>query len=125
MKQAAREASVGDIFRNAVFGDNATVVIGSGSIQGVTNSVIRNDVESLLAALKKTGIEEADLAALRAAISDDAGSPDHAERKFGPRVRSWIGRMMSKAGTSTWQIAVAAAGNVLGNAISAFYGFGA
>ena len=78
-----------------------------------------------VAALKKTGIDEEDLGVLRAAIHDDEGSPDHAEKKLGPRVRSWIGSMMTKAGTSTWQIAVAAAGNVLGNTISAFYGFGA
>ena len=48
IKEVSREASVSQVFRNAVYGNNNTIVVGGGSIQNVANSIVLNDVESLV-----------------------------------------------------------------------------
>ena len=126
MKEASQGAGISETFRNAVFGDNTTIVVGSGTIHSVSNTVIRNDFESLAAALRTQSVAEQDIQELRVAVESDASAQDVQEKRaFGPRVRDWMGTMLAKAGTSSWQVAIGAAGNILASAISKFYGFGA
>jgi len=125
IKAVSKEVAVGEIFRNAVFGDNATIVVGGGSIQGITNSVIKNDFASLAAALRQQHVTEADIAALESAISEDAEHTEPQAQGLGPRVRQWMGGMVAKAGSAAWDVSIGAAGNILGAALAAYYGFGA
>ncbi len=123
IKQVSKDMAVGEIFKNAVFGDNATIVVGSGTIQGVNNSIIQNDFESLAKALVAQGVKKADLASLRHAIEADEYTDEHKRQALGPRVGQWIGQMISKAGSTTWKVGIGAAGNILGSALAAYYGF--
>jgi hypothetical protein len=59
----------------------------------------------------------------RQAIDQDQGSPDHADQRFGPRVRDWIGKTVSRAGSTAWKVAIGAAGHLLAAALAAYYGF--
>lgn len=115
---------MGEIFRNAVFGDNATIVVGGGSIQGITNSIVKNDFASLAVALRQQRVPEEDIVTLQGAISDDANSPAQAQG-LGPRVRQWIGSMVAKAGSAAWEVGIGTASNILGAALAAYYGVGA
>lgn len=124
IKAVSKEVAVGEIFRNAVFGDNATIVVGGGSIQGVANSVVKNDFASLAAALRQHHVSEADIVALEGAIADDAKSLSE-DQGLGPRVRQWMGGMVAKAGSAAWEVGIGAAGNLLGAALAAYYGLGA
>ena len=123
IKQVSKEMAVSEIFRHAVFGDNATIVVGSGTVQGISNTVTTNSFESLADALRKQHVSEEDVSTLQGAIESDRDSLEHSSRSVGPQVRQWIGQMMSKAGTSAWQVGIGAAGNILGAAIGAYYGF--
>ncbi|MDR6675628.1 hypothetical protein [Xanthomonas sp. 1678] len=125
MKQLAQEAHVGDLFRNSVFGDNTTIVVGSGSIQNVTNSVVKNDMESLVRVLREHQVAEPDIQALQVAIKEDATGGDASEKSLGPKVRAWIGSMVAKAGSAGWKVSISAAGGLLAKAIGAYYGIGA
>jgi hypothetical protein len=125
LKDLSREVSVGELFKNAVFGPNATIVVGSGSIQGVTNSVVQNDIASLVATLKAAKLGDDDIESLKAAIAADEGTTDPSQKAFGPSVRDWIGNTVKKAASGAWQISIGAAGNILGAALAAYYGFGA
>ena len=125
MKQISQDAQVGDIFRTSVFGDNTTIVVGSGTIQNVTNSVVKNDIESLAKVLRDHHVAEEDIQSLRVAIQEDASSTDIEPHSFGPKVRTWIGGMVAKAGSASWKIGIGAAGSLLATAIAAYYGFGA
>jgi hypothetical protein len=115
---------VSEIFRNAVFGSNTTIVVGSGSITGVTNNVTTNDIGSLVAALQAHGVQASDLDALKIAIQSDANSKEVENKKLGPFVRNWMGGMVAKAGTVSWEIGVSTAGSVLASAICSYYGIG-
>ena len=104
IKKVSKEAAVSEVFSNVVFGDNATIVFGGGSIQSVSNLVVRNDIDSLAAFLRKQQVSEADIEALRQAIDDDTAAEELKENQFGPSVRQWIGGMVSKAGSAAWQV---------------------
>jgi hypothetical protein len=124
IRAVAQEVAVSEIFRNAVFGSNTTIVVGGGSIQGVTNNVTVNDLDSLVSALRAHGVQDTDLKHLKRAIETDDASDDVKNKKLGPSVRNWIGNMVAKAGAGAWEISVAAAGGVLAAAIASYYGFG-
>lgn len=123
MKAVAQEVAVSEIFRNAVFGGNTTIVVGSGSIQGVTKSIVVNDIGSLMNALRTQGVQDDDLKVLHQAIDTDAATEDVKGRRIGPAVRKWIGTMAAKAGAGAWEVSVATAGGVLAAAIASYYGF--
>ncbi len=125
VREVADQMNARDIFRNAVFGDNVTVVVGSGTISEIKNKVVvRHDLDSLLANLKEQGVGEGDLATLRTAIADDKSSEDVRNGKLGPRVRSWVGTMVGKAGSAAWEVSMGAAGNLLASALGSYYGIG-
>ncbi|MCD1597484.1 hypothetical protein [Rheinheimera aquimaris] len=123
MKEHSKEVGVSELFNNAIFGDNATIIVGDSNKQKITNSVVKNDFESLQKSLLKNGVSEAEITELRAAINADAGSEELAKGNFGSKVSAWIGNMVSKAATTAWDINIGAAGSLLATAIGKFYGF--
>lgn len=125
IKKVAQEVAVSEIFRNAVFGSNTTIVVGNGSIQGVTNNIGVNDLASLMSALRAQGVKDSDLEGLQQAIGTDRESPEVKEKKLGPAVRHWIAGMVSTAASGAWEIGIATAGGVLAAAIGAYYGISA
>lgn len=117
-RAAAISTQVGDLLKGAIFGDHATIQIGSGNVATISNNVVTNDIESLVVAMRKNGIDEPDLESLREAVSSDANS----DAVPGVSVKGWMGRMLSKAASGTWQVGVGAAGNLLASALGSFYG---
>ena len=122
IKQVSQEVAVSEIFRNAVFGSNTTIIVGGGTIQNVSNSVLVNDMDSLLAALRKQGIAEGDLTTLQESILNDSESEEVKARQIGPRVKGWIAGMVKKAAEGAWSIGLGAAGAILSAAIAGYYG---
>jgi hypothetical protein len=118
VREKAEEFSSNEIFRNSVFGDNVTIVIGSGQISGIKNKVTKNDLGSLEKLLSAHGIEQSDLIDLRLAIEEDGLG----KSSIGPKVSTWMGNMLAKAGNGAWDISVSAAGTLLAGAVGAFYG---
>lgn len=125
IREVSKEVAVSDIFRNAVFGSNTTIVVGGGSIQNVSNAVAANDLQSLLSTLRQQGVSETDLSSLQDSIVADSQSEEVQSKQLGPRVKSWIVAMVSKAADGAWNVGLGAAGSLLSTAISAYYGIGA
>jgi hypothetical protein len=113
-------SKVTQIFNTTVYGGSANLV-GSAQGSSVSFRILTNDFTSLERVLRENGVGDEDIAELRTAIESDE-RPSSPER-FGPRVSSWIAAMIKKAATGTWEIGVGAAGNLLGQAVSKFYGF--
>ncbi len=112
---------VSDAFQGAIFGDNATIQIGSGHNATIHNSVVKNDLESLKSVLRGAGVEEKDLVSLGNAVAADGDISG--QKSLGHSVRSWMARLLAKAAEGSWTIGVGAAGNLLASALGAFYGF--
>lgn len=123
LKSKSKEIGVSDLFNNAVFGDNATIVVGDSNSQQIENTVIKNDFDSLKNSLLENGVLEADINQLAQAIENDEGSTETIQGSFGENVSQWIGSMVSKAATTAWNINVGVASGLLATAIGKFYGF--
>jgi len=109
------------IFQTVVMGNVANLAAGNGAIaQSTQITVVKNDLDSLKQYLASLGIREPDLKKLEQAIHQDAQSG--AKRDLGNKVRTWMGKMISKAGTSTWNVAVSVAANLLTQALLKYYG---
>ncbi|MHB8092707.1 MAG: AbiTii domain-containing protein [Syntrophales bacterium] len=99
-----------------VFGN----IENSSVTQNIEMKINKNDFESLKKYLLSRGILEQDISDLHEAISCD--SPPKSNDKFGDKVSTWMGKMVSKAAFGSWQVTVGAAGSLLAKAICLYYG---
>lgn len=123
MKEKSKEVGTSDLFRNAVFGDNATVVVGNGNVQNIKNAITQNDFGSLAEELRKHAVQEEDIASLKIAIDADVDAPELDDKKLGANVRGWVKKMLSKATDAVWNINLGVAGGLLTEALKAYYGW--
>lgn len=79
------------------------------------------DFNSLARVLADNNVAFSDIEELKKAIEIDA-EPIGPE-KLGNNVSEWIGKMVGKAASGSWEISVATAGTILAEAIGKFYGF--
>ncbi|WP_250519214.1 hypothetical protein [Caballeronia sp. ATUFL_M1_KS5A] len=123
MKKAAEGINAQEMFNSAVFGANATIIVGSHNRASVSNVSAKGDVSHLHSALEASGVNPQDLEALDGAINADGDAP-YRSKVFGPKVSEWMGKMVQKAATGSWQVGIGAAGNLLATALSGYYGHG-
>lgn len=108
-------------FQNVVFGNNTTIQFGNGNTATVTNNVTQGDVSSLVEHLRKSGVSEDDLIALKTAVDADGDEPK-TTRRLGAAVGGWVRGLLDKAVNGAWDVSVSAAGTLLGTALSTYYG---
>ena len=125
IKQLSKEANVNDIFKGAVFGPGAVLNLAVGSNntanQSTNHTITYQDLQSLADELRRHNVPSKDIEELKVAIDQDGEYPKKAGT-FGPNVKNWFTSMLSKAGSTSWNIAVQTAAGVLTNALSLYYG---
>lgn len=113
---------VTQVFNTYIQGNVTSLTAGSQTITYDTKiTVVQNDFDSLKQYLASLGISEPDLKELDQAIHEDAQSS--MKGGLGSKVRGWIGKMISKSGSTAWNVATSAAANILIKALSNYYGF--
>lgn len=110
---------VTQIFNTTVYGGSANLV-GTSIASKITFNIATKDFSSLEGVLSENGVAQEDIDALRSAM--DSETAPMTKDKFGPRVSAWIAKMMGKAADGSWKIGLAAAGNLLAQAIAKYYG---
>jgi len=110
---------VTQIFNTIVYGGSANLV-GTSNASTITFNIGTKDFPSLERILIENGVSRDDIAALQSAM--DSEPAPLTKDKFGPRVSTWIAKMMGKAAEGSWNISLAAAGNLLAKAIAKYYG---
>jgi hypothetical protein len=95
-------------------------VSNSNMTQNLNMKIETHNFDSLKSFLLSEGLSNTDLSELEHAIQHDP-EPD-TKGNFGDKVSSWMGRMLTKAANGSWQVSAAAAGNLLAQAIGAYYG---
>lgn len=123
VKERIDSVDTGDLFRSAIFGDNTTILVGSGNTQTVTNFNAKGDFDALARTLRENGVSDADVEALAVAVAEDEGHVDDEARQFGPKVKLWLQGMLAKAVEATWQIELGVASSLLATALNHFYGW--
>ena len=109
------------IFQTTIIGSHNTVLAGDSNTQIVHNQVVKNDIESLKEVFREANLDDDDIAEITAILQEE--EPDSENQEYGPRVKGWLKKMMNKAIDGYWKISTSAAGRVLGDAISSYYGF--
>ena len=123
IRQRADSFDASNLFNNAIFGNNTTIMVGTHNKQHVTNIAVKGDFHVLAEELRQHGVGEPDITALEQAINADAGAAEIVEKKFGPSVRGWLQGMLSKAVDSSWQIELGVASSLLATALQNYYGW--
>ena len=124
VKLKSKEIDAAGLFQSAIFGDNATVIVGSNNTPIISNVSIKvGDFDSLAAFLRSNKVADADIASLKKAIHADGSAVDQHSRKAGPKVREWMANMLKKTVETSWQVEIGIASSVLATAISRYYGW--
>lgn len=115
------EEKVAKVFNTYITGNVQNFATGSSNFsQSGQFTVLQGDFPSLASFLKSQGVADDDINALDNAIKvDNAGEQ---KKGFGEKVSSWLGKMLSKAGTAAWNISTSSAGTLLTKAIVQYYG---
>ncbi len=109
---------------------NSTIVMGNvgnfatGSSDFSQSSqylVNQGDLESLKAFLRRTEIPAEDISALEQSLSEDSSATPEKPR-LGPKVSSWIARMIEKGSQGALRISASVAGDVLTKAVTKYLG---
>lgn len=121
-KKAAETMSVNNHYNI----QNVQGVVGgvSGGTVNQNNqmNVQNGNFDSLASVLRGNNVAESDIQSLKDAIQHDPAP--NAPNRYGQGVSGWISSMMGKAASGSWDISLAVAGTLLGDAISKFYGLG-
>lgn len=117
---ALSKEQVAHTFNVTIQGDNNIVATQSTLSDISVQSIRANDVDSLTAYLSSVGLTQEDITELKTALEED-GQPE--PPTLGRRVTGWIGAMVSKAVAGTWNVALAAAPELLKEAVLRHYGW--
>lgn len=112
-------SQVRNVFLTNVYGNENVVAVGETISQGLSEITPGNQ-ESLLAYLRRHSIADDDLTVLEAALASETTA---AKNQLGAQATSWVGRMVLKSVSRTWNVAVQAAPDLLVGALGKFYGW--
>lgn len=123
IREQSKEAGIQELFKNSVFGNNTTILMGNGNNQNVSISSSKSNFEWLTNELKKAGVSDDDITDLEKAINDDSESVDHENKRYGPKVNIWMKDMLAKAVDVSWQVDLGVASSLLATALNSYYGW--
>jgi len=126
LKEISKEVGVAGIFKDTVLhGAIINVAYGSNSVAIQSgNTIQKNDIESLVAAMKELKVSESDIVELKSAVAADTNSTEIIDGRLGKKVQAWATGMLAKAGTTAWTTTVETAAKSIFPALLSYYGIG-
>lgn len=116
-QDVVRDVAVSNITN--IYGNHNYVVVASENVHQEVKPINKGDAPSLIEHLRAHNISDEDLNELEEAVVSE---PNATSDGFGPNVRAWLGKMITKATAGTWQAGVPDALAMLVEAIQKFYG---
>lgn len=110
---------VSQIVHNYIYGNVGNFASGQNFQQSSTAIISQGDLQALESALEQHGVSKSDLTAMKSAL---AREPEPKGEIFGPRVATWIGKMVAKAAEGTWKIGTNVAATLLTAYLKQYYG---
>ena len=109
---------VNQAFTFYITGNNNIVAVGEEVHQEVS-TISKGDLEALLEHFRSHDVSSEDLLELKQAVLSESPASDG---NFGPKVSSWIGKMVSKAASGAWKVGVDQAVGIVTKAILRYNG---
>ncbi len=100
-------------------GDGNVINTGTNARISASNTIIKGNAEALKHTLKEHGVQDQDIDDLLLVI--DEVQPEQ-PNTYSPNVAQWIKNMVGKSLDGTWQIGIGAAGTLLAEALTKYYG---
>lgn len=111
-----------ELFKNTVFGDNTTILVGNHNNQKVENrKIMKGNFDIAKSELKKHGVDDTSIEELRKIIDND--NPDTSQKQPGEKVKGWMMKMLGKALDGSWTIGIGAAGKIIADVVTNYYGW--
>ena len=101
-------------------GDGNVVNTGEKANISATININKGSKDELVKHLQDIGLSKTDTAELVEII--DTEEPNFENKTFGQKVNTWTQKMLVKALDGSWNIGIGAAGNLIAEAIKAYYG---
>jgi AbiTii len=112
---------VTQVTNQVIYGNVTSTSIASSGAGATFNLAIQQgDQNSLVEALVKQGIPEADAAEFGELVASE--KPESKDEPFGAKARTWLGENLKKAASGTWKMGVSVATEVLKQAALNYYG---
>jgi|GEM_PF-431177 hypothetical protein len=102
-------------------GDGNVINTGNKAKIETHINITKGSKEELVKYLQENGVSAEDTAELAEIIDTEEPNPEN--KTFGKKVNEWTKKMIGKAVDGGWSISIAAAGNLLAEAIGKYYGF--
>ena len=106
------------IFINNIYGSRNVVASGT-HVNQLVSTVREGDLASLTRFLREHNVEYSDIGELEDAISSE---PTVCNGRYGPKVKAWLGGMISKAASNAWNVGLETASKILTEAVKGYYG---
>lgn len=122
LSQGKEKEVITSLFNSSVFGNNTTIIVGNENSQSfkIENN-ITNNFKELSNYLSENKIDTENINELAEIIDTD--NPNNETQEFGTKVKNWVNKMITKSMDGSWTIGLAAAGKVLADGISKYYGW--
>lgn len=123
LKEASKDINAKSLFNHTVIGDNATILFGNNNHQTISNSIEKENFDSLSSFLKKHEVSEEDIMLLKEAISNDKELINETNKEYGPSVKKWLNNMFTKAVDASWNVEMGIASSLLATGLNNYYGW--
>lgn len=108
------------IINNSGFGNIVNTGEKSNISANINININKGSKDELVKHLQDIGLSKTDTAQLLKII--DTEEPNFENKTFGQKVNAWTQKMLGKALDGSWDIGIGAAGNLIAEAIKAYYG---
>jgi hypothetical protein len=115
-----KNSAINYIMNTTINGDGNLVNTGdNASIEAVIH-IQKADKNGLANVLRSNGIDETDISALLEIVDKDV-PPE--KNKYSKGVAEWMTRLLNKSIAGSWQVGIGAAGGIIADALSAYFGW--
>jgi hypothetical protein len=120
VKANAANVDAPSLFHSAIFGPNATIIVGDHNKQIVVDTIVQGDFNSLATKLKDIGVDDGAVEDLRQAV-EPKESKESAPSLKG-RIASWLKAQAEKQLDAGAQAAVTASMDAIVHAVKLYLG---
>ena len=120
VKQQGAKVDATSMFNNAIFGANATIVVGHHVDQKVHNETVRGDLGKLATALRELGVPADEIRNLETAV--EADNANGKGPSFSGETGRWYSRLLARAAEGGMQIGIDVVTTEIGRLLGSFLG---
>jgi hypothetical protein len=108
------------MFKNAIFGDNTTIVVGDNNQQNITNFVKQGDMDALIQVLSAAGLSTQTIEEMKTAVKEDEKESGHAT--LAGKTGTWFTQLLGKAGKGVADVGVDIVSSTISKALTSYIG---